>query len=401
MAKILIIGGSLGGLFAANILLKQGHDVLVLEKSVGSLDGRGAGIMTHISMVDVLKAAGVFVDLSKGVELSKRVILGHSGAVTGEMKLEQITTSWTALYHMLKESFPAERYLQGKHVVTVTQDDHRVQVVCDDESSYEAQLLLASDGIRSTIRKNVDPLIKPVYSGYIAWRGVCKESDLSEHTQQSLFNYFGFSFPEGEQILGYPVAGAENKTAVGHRRYNFVWYRPVVEDGDLAALMTDDEGKYYPTGIPPQKVASKHILKMHQVARDILPPQFVEVIEKTSGPFFQPIYDLCSEKIAFNRIALMGDAAFTARPHVGAGVSKAGDDALNIASKIQEFGPGPEALLAYQNDRLHIGKSLVDRGRYLGKYLQAQNPIGSPKKLVSKDQFSLMTETATDPSTYL
>jgi 2-polyprenyl-6-methoxyphenol hydroxylase-like FAD-dependent oxidoreductase len=32
MAKILVIGGSLGGLFAANILLRQGHDVTLLEK---------------------------------------------------------------------------------------------------------------------------------------------------------------------------------------------------------------------------------------------------------------------------------------------------------------------------------------------------------------------------------
>jgi 2-polyprenyl-6-methoxyphenol hydroxylase-like FAD-dependent oxidoreductase len=42
MARILIAGGSLGGLFAANMLLRDGHDVLVLEKAAESLDGRGA-----------------------------------------------------------------------------------------------------------------------------------------------------------------------------------------------------------------------------------------------------------------------------------------------------------------------------------------------------------------------
>ena len=63
----MIIGGSLGGLFAVNILLRQGHHVLILEKTIGLWDGRGAGIVTHVSMVEVLTTAGVAVDLSKGL----------------------------------------------------------------------------------------------------------------------------------------------------------------------------------------------------------------------------------------------------------------------------------------------------------------------------------------------
>ena len=47
MARNLLAGGSLGGLLAANMLLRDGHEVQVLEKATGSLDGRGAGIVTH------------------------------------------------------------------------------------------------------------------------------------------------------------------------------------------------------------------------------------------------------------------------------------------------------------------------------------------------------------------
>ncbi len=57
MARILIAGGSLGGLLAANLLLRDGHDVQVLEKAAGSLDGRGAGIVTHAALLRCCAAA--------------------------------------------------------------------------------------------------------------------------------------------------------------------------------------------------------------------------------------------------------------------------------------------------------------------------------------------------------
>ncbi len=218
MAKILVAGGSLGGLFVANILLRQGHDVTLLEKTVGSMDGRGAGIVTHDALAIALRAAGVVVDETLGVSVSKRVTLGADGQILGEMELPQVLTSWSRLYHMLKESFPSERYLQGKTVKTVTQDESAVHVLCEDGSKYDAELLIASDGIRSAVRAQVAPQIQPEYAGYIAWRGVCDEACLSKYTLETLFNQFGFCLPNGEQMLGYPVAGSGNDTRPGKRR---------------------------------------------------------------------------------------------------------------------------------------------------------------------------------------
>ena len=51
MAEILVVGGSLGGLLAANMLLREGHAVKVIEKSAVALDGRGAGIVTPVRIV--------------------------------------------------------------------------------------------------------------------------------------------------------------------------------------------------------------------------------------------------------------------------------------------------------------------------------------------------------------
>ena len=402
MAKILIIGGSLGGLFAANILQRQGHEITLLEKAVGSLDGRGAGIVTHDALADALREAGIAVNDSLGVAVSKRVTLGADGESLGEMPLPQVLTSWSRLYHLLKENFPSEHYLQGKNVKAISQDINSVQVSCEDGSSYHADLLIASDGINSTVRAHLAPDIHPKYAGYVAWRGVCDESYLSNHTLETLFNHFGFCLPNSEQMLGYPVAGSGNDTRPGKRRYNFVWYRPAPEEDELVKLLTDADGRYYPTGIPPLKVSWKNIAAMRQVARDVLAPQFAEILEKTALPFLQAIYDVRSEQIVFGRIALMGDAAFVGRPHVGMGVTKAGDEAIAISRQIAKLGATPAALEAYSKERLVLGQQVVARAQYLGRYMQSQGKQGTRDgNSLRRNADTVMAETAVDISALL
>ena len=113
MAKILVAGGSLGGLFVANLLHRSGHLVTVLEKSVGSMDGRGAGIVTHEALRVALKECGALVDETLGIYVSKRVTLSSDGACLGQASIPQILTSWSRLYQILKACFPESLYLQG------------------------------------------------------------------------------------------------------------------------------------------------------------------------------------------------------------------------------------------------------------------------------------------------
>jgi 2-polyprenyl-6-methoxyphenol hydroxylase-like FAD-dependent oxidoreductase len=53
-------------------------------------------------------------------------------------------------------------------------------------------LVVASDGIRSAVRQQFAPQIQQVYAGYVAWRGVCEESVLSNLTRNTVFETFGF-----------------------------------------------------------------------------------------------------------------------------------------------------------------------------------------------------------------
>jgi 2-polyprenyl-6-methoxyphenol hydroxylase-like FAD-dependent oxidoreductase len=395
MSRVLIVGGSLGGLMAANVLLRAGFEVTVLEKAVSSLDGRGAGIVTHRPLLDALALCGVPIDASLGVAIDQRVTLDQQGQTIAQVHMPQVLTSWSRLYALLLEALPAAMYVRGAALNSFTQDDQGVQVACEDGRTFEGDVLIASDGIRSVVRAAVAPEIKAQYAGYVAWRGVCDEAVLSQNTLSTVFETFGFGLPSGEQIIGYPVAGSENSVTHGRRRYNFVWYRPAPEGEALQSLMTDADGIHHPLGLPPNKVSWRHLADARFAAREKLAPQFAEIMEKTAQPFLQPIYDCYSTRLAFGRVALMGDAAFVARPHVGMGVTKAAQDAVALCDALRQHGTQPAALNAYESQRLMDGQAVVERGRLLGTYMQA---TASGHEAL-RDAKAVMEQTAIDLST--
>ena len=312
--------------------------------------------------------------------VAERVVLGPEGQALCRWAHPQILTSWGRLYSLLRDALPAAHHRLGAHAVAAQQDEAGVTLQLAGGEALHADLLVAADGIRSTLRNSLLPAVQPEYAAYVAWRGVCDEAVLSRHTLASLFPHFGFGLPAGEQIIGYPVAGADNSTAPGQRRWNYVWYRPAAAGAELDALMTDADGRHHPQGIAPQQVSWRQIAAMRQAARALLAPQFAEIVEKTALPFLQPIYDLASPQLAHGRIALLGDAAFVARPHVGMGVAKAADDAMALVRCLTAAGSGPQALRLYEAERRPAGERVQDRARRLGAYLQrqSQGPLQAP-----------------------
>ncbi len=93
-------------------------------------------------------------------------------------------------------------------------------------------------------------------------------------------------------------------------------------------------------------------------------------LARIDQPFLQPIYDLESPSMAFGRVALMGDAAFVVRPHVGAGILKAMDDAAALADALAETTDVAAALRAYETRRIGVGRKFVAQARRLGSYLR-------------------------------
>lgn len=370
--RAIIIGGSIAGLSCGLALLKTGWDVQIFEATEGELEQRGAGIITHQALFDVLKHIGVSTEQDIGVSIVTRKAFSKSGDITDTLELPQIATSWGRMYELLRRHFPDERYHQNKVLERFKQSDNKVDAYFTDGTTKTADLLVAADGIRSTVRSVLEPDAQPEYAGYIAWRGLIEEHDLSTLEQKDLLPYFTFCLPEGEQVLTYPIAGKQHQTGIGKRRYNVVWYRPAAKETTLQDLLTDIDGNNNGVSIAPDKVRPEIIQQMRHDADRLLSPQHINLINKLDNPFIQPIYDLTTNKMVHQNVVLTGDAAFTARPHLGVGITKAAEDAFALASALESHTDQSATLKQFENHRQPRGRSWVKSSRELGAYLQAQ-----------------------------
>ena len=370
MRRALIIGGSLGGLLAAHLLRDVGWDVVVFERNAEDLTGRGVGLSTHPELVDILRRVGIAFDDSMGITVDTLICLDRSGHAYVREPTARTMSSWGRLYRSLRDPLPPECYRLGMSLQRVEQDADGVTAVFTDGTRVTGDLLVGADGLRSTVREQVLPELAPNYAGYVAWRAMLDESEVPPAIHAELFERYTFCLPEGEQLLAYPVPGRNNETQPGRRAYNIVWYRPADPDRALVDLCTDATGRCHGTSIPPPLIRPEVTDKIKATARALVAPQVAEIFGRAQ-PFFQPIFDLELPQTVFGRVALLGDAAFVARPHVGAGVTKAALDAAALADAMRgdDLAAG---LIRYQSTQQPFGSYLVALGREEGAYLSAQ-----------------------------
>ena len=394
--RAVIVGGSLSGLFVGLLLRRLGWEVDIFERVDCELAGRGAGIVTHKPLCDALDTIGIEWRDHLGVEVATRRLFRRDGSLQLEHRCPQILTSWDRMYDLLRSAFPSSRYHHGEELSGIEQDKSGVAAHFVGGARVSGDLLVGCDGIQSAVRSIILPDVRPVYVGYVAWRGLISETALSSDVHEQIFMHLSFCLPQGEQVLGYPVAGPGNDLRPGHRRYNLVWYRPasVLE---LRRLLTDDQGVVHDISIPPPSVSRAAINAMRTAADDRLAPQFRACWRVTEQPFLQAIYDVQSPRLAFGRVTIVGDASYVARPHCGAGVTKAADDAMVLAKALAGKPTVEQALLDYEANRVPLCSSVVEHARRLGSYLQAQTKSDSERRAATR-HFSaeaVLRETAT------
>ena len=329
--QVAIIGGGIGGLFAANALIAQGLDVSVYEQAP-ELGEIGAGFYVTPNSVRQLERVGLGAAVEKWGALvgEKSQYLRHDGTPIAPVQVED-ASGWNATYGMHRADFvdllaaglPDDVIHCGYHGIGFEQDDEKARIWFDNGVKIEADIVVAADGIHSELRPNVYPPSTPVFHGTISYRGLVSRDRLPDWPMDRWLMWAGPS----KHFLIFPVRHGE--------MINYVGFVPTDEEmkeswsapGDPKVLRAEFEG---------------------------WDPRIEAVLSEVDHTFRWALYDREPLPAWTNgRLTLLGDAAHPMLPHLGQGANQAMEDgmALSIILANVDKASAPAALLAYEKLR--------------------------------------------------
>ncbi|EME44307.1 hypothetical protein DOTSEDRAFT_71969 [Dothistroma septosporum NZE10] len=415
---IVIIGGSLGGLFAGVALKTHGYNTTILERTPKFLlENQGAGIVAGGDTIDFFKK---YDRTGKPVAVPsyKRLYLSQKGDIIHEEANRQNMTSWDLSYYLLRANYdrvdsdylrggklPEQRptdgtynYRYGCTVTDIIDEGSKVRVKFtrkqDDGTETQEELtttlVIAADGPSSTTRAMLQPEIERKYAGYVVIRGTVPETEASQSALDVFRERFCFFHAPGIQNLTYTIAGENGTTEPGKRLLNFVWYANFPAGSDeLERLMTDQDGRRRHITIPPGKIAWDAWEMLKSKADHRLPPQMAEMAHKTKTPFVQCITDVISPKNMYmnDKVALVGDALAGFRPHTVASTSQAAFDVMSVVDWLDgniDRKQFVRQTMEYARDVQAKGVKIGNRSQFenlsVKEYIEDRNMMSVPHK---------------------
>ncbi|WP_327135025.1 monooxygenase [Streptomyces sp. NBC_01343] len=369
---VAVVGGSVAGCALASAAARAGADeVVVLERTRGRLADRGLGLCIHDGRAAELAATGALPAGIAAHPLTRRrwivrddAAAGPAGRVFWEQPFPFHSYHWGLLWRGLREATPASVvYRQGAAVTGVADAGERAEVRTADGSAEPFDLVVGADGYRSVVREAVCPESRPVYAGYVCWRG-----NLDARRLEGLGNggvpsdaVTTVCFTGGSCVV-YPTPGPDGP------RVNWVLYALPPRG---SRLPFDD-----PTSFPPGRVTEELTAHLSTLLEREFPPHWAQVLALTepADTYVQPIYDLETARTTAGRLLLAGDAATVVRPHNTSGVAKALQDASAFEDAWRRAGSWAELLGGYHAARGAAGREMVALARRLGRGQVEQTP---------------------------
>ncbi|MGA7269510.1 MAG: FAD-dependent monooxygenase [Acidimicrobiia bacterium] len=364
--RVVIAGGSIGGLTTAALLRDLGCRVDVYERSPSPLEDRGAGIVV-LPITERYFRERAEEDERVSLELTYWTYVDREGRILSADPDHYRFSGWNTIYRALLDAFGTEHYHLGREVVGFEEDQDGVTAVLADGERVGGDLLVFADGFGSTGRSILMPEVVPEYAGYVAWRGTTPENSLNPATRRQLADAMVYQVLDAGHILVYAIPDHFGRTSPGHRVINSVWYRNYPTGGPFEDLMVDRDGRRRAATVPPGGIRPEPMREMQTTARRVLAPILLEVVMGCDQPLIQAIFDLASPRMAFGRICLIGDAAATIRPHLAAGQAKACADAWALRDALRSSGGEVRSALAkWEPQQLALAHDARNRSRAMG-----------------------------------
>ncbi|KAK4274406.1 hypothetical protein QN277_017629 [Acacia crassicarpa] len=375
--KAVIVGGSIAGLSTAHALCSVGWDVVVLEKttapSTGSPTGAGLGldslsqriIGSWLSQPELLLDSTVplTIDQNQVTDSEKKV----NRTLTRDESFNFRAAHWGDLHGLLYNALPPNILLWGHLFLSFHIADDKASVAVKAKVLKTGEiieivgnLLVAADGCLSSIRQRFLPDFKLRYSGYWAWRGVL---DFSEDENSETITSIRKAYPDLGKCLYFDLGSGTHSVfyELLNKRLNWIWY------------VNQPEPEVQGTSVT-MKVSRDMIQKMLQESQNVWIPELVNVMKKTEEPFLNFIYDSDPlEKIFWDNVVLVGDAAHPTTPHCLRSTNMSILDAAVLGKCIEKWGAGEKLRLAleeYESIRLPVSSKQVLHARRLGRLKQ-------------------------------
>ena len=160
--NILISGGGIAGLTAAKLLTAQGHQVTVIDRALSftragfliSLKSFGVRIMEELGLMEELQAASSPSEFVSFLEKDEQVIQRISYEKMNENIERSVLISRGGLHHVLYENLKGQvNILLDTTISEITSTDNKTEVTLSDGSRMAADLVIISEGLRSSTRE--------------------------------------------------------------------------------------------------------------------------------------------------------------------------------------------------------------------------------------------------------
>ena len=355
--QVIVIGAGIGGSALALSLEKQGIDYLLLEQAP-AFEEVGAGIQLSPNGTRILEQLGIGEELqifSTEPDFHKYTVWDTGEIVLKTPLKPKVREAYGhAYFHAhradlvdaLTTRLNPDRVMMNTKATHVSQTNTHVRIDLESGVTLDADLLIAADGIHSTVRSQVFLADSPRPSGYVSWRGIA-DTDAIAHLQIPVSAYvdmgprlsFVYYFVSGGKRLNWLALGQTNDS----KRES--WSQTATKEEVIEAF----EGWY---------------------------DRPRQVIESTQNIFVTALHDREPLKTWVNgRIALLGDAAHAMLPYHAQGAVQSLEDAWVLARILEHHRDKPiDALKRYEALRFDRANLIVQQSRNAEGWYHVDTP---------------------------
>jgi 6-hydroxynicotinate 3-monooxygenase len=318
--RIAIIGAGLGGVAAAALMQRRGHDVRLYEQAP-AFSRLGAGIhlgpnvmkiMRRIGCEDALNAMGSHPDYwySRDWQTAEAI----SQIPLGDYALKTYGASYLTVhrgdFHKLMTDAVAPGTIAfGKCLQTVEDTGSEVRLTFADGSVETADIVIGADGVNSKIREHLLGAEPPRYTGYVAHRAVFPASLLGNRPYDMCVKWWS------------------------QDRHMMVYY--VTERRDEYYYVTGVPQAEWPTGVSVMESSREEMREAFEGYH----PDVLNLIDVSPSISKWPLLERDPLPLwSRGRLVLLGDACHPMKPHMAQGAAMAIEDAAMLTRCFDEVG---------------------------------------------------------------